>query len=111
LTRSCTFSLSQSCKQGLWINILLNQNEALALCLRELGSIVDDDVLFLVSLTNTHGEAGLPTSTTQHGGLREVGARGGSLGLWSSDLFLTKLLVVTGGFILIRDDVLRSNDP
>jgi hypothetical protein len=49
----------------------------LALCLRELVSLVDDDVLLLASLTNTHGEAGLPTSTAQRGGLREVGARGG----------------------------------
>jgi hypothetical protein len=49
-----------------------NLNEALALCLRELGSLRDDDVLFLVSLTTTRGEAGLPTSTTQRGGLREV---------------------------------------
>jgi hypothetical protein len=56
------------------MNILLNLNEALALCLRELGSLVDDDVLFLVSLTTTHGEAGLPTSTAQRGGLCEVGA-------------------------------------
>jgi hypothetical protein len=47
---------------------------------------VHDDVLFLVSLTITHGEAGLPTSTTQRGGLHEVSARGRSLGLGSSDL-------------------------
>jgi hypothetical protein len=47
---------------------------------------VDDDVLFFVSLTTTHGEAGLPTSTTQRGGLREVSARGGSLGLGSGNL-------------------------
>jgi hypothetical protein len=47
---------------------------------------VDDDVLFLVSLTTTHGEADLPTFTTQRGGLREVGARGRSLGLGSGDL-------------------------
>jgi hypothetical protein len=32
----------------------------------------------LDSLTTTHGEAGLVTSTTQRGGLREVGARGGA---------------------------------
>jgi hypothetical protein len=51
---------------------------------------VDDDVLFLVSLTTTHGEAGLPTSTAQRGGLREVGARGRSLGLGSGDFFPTK---------------------
>jgi hypothetical protein len=37
------------------MNILLYLNEALALCLRELGSLIDDDVLFLVSLTTTHG--------------------------------------------------------
>jgi hypothetical protein len=72
------------------MNILPNLNEALALCLRELGSLVDGDVLFLISLTTTHGEVVLPTSTTQHGSLREVGAQGGSLGLGSGDLFLTK---------------------
>jgi hypothetical protein len=72
------------------MNTLLNLNEALALCLRELGSHVDDDVLFLASLTTTHGEASLPTSTAQHGGLCEVGAREGSLGLGSGDPFLTK---------------------
>jgi hypothetical protein len=65
----------------------LNLNEELALCLRELGSLVDVDVLFLVSLTTTHGEAGLLTSTAQRGGLREVGARGGSLGLGCGDPF------------------------
>jgi hypothetical protein len=48
---------------------------------------VDDDVLFLVSLTTSHGEAGLPTSTAQRGGLREVGAYGRSLGLRSVNLF------------------------
>jgi hypothetical protein len=36
------------------MNVLLNLSKALALCLRELGSLVDDDVLFLVSLTTTH---------------------------------------------------------
>jgi hypothetical protein len=41
---------------------------------------VDDNILFLASLTTSHGEAGLPTSTAQRGGLREVGARGRSLG-------------------------------
>jgi hypothetical protein len=40
----------------------------------------------LDSLTTTHGEAGLPTPTAQHGGLREVGVRGRSLGLRSGDL-------------------------
>jgi hypothetical protein len=60
------------------MNILLCPNDVLALCLCELGSLVDDDVLFLVSLTTTHGEAGLPTSPAWCGGLREVGARGGS---------------------------------
>jgi hypothetical protein len=40
----------------------------------------------LDSLTTTHGEAGLPTSTAQRGGLREIGARGRSLGLRSGDL-------------------------
>jgi hypothetical protein len=48
---------------------------------------VDDDVLFSVSLTTTHREAGLPTSTAQRGGLREVSARGRSLWLGSGDLF------------------------
>jgi hypothetical protein len=37
-------------------------------------------------LTTTHGEAGLPTSTAQRGGLREVGARGRSIELGSGDL-------------------------
>jgi hypothetical protein len=38
---------------------------------------LDDGVLLLAPLTTTHGEAGLPTSTAQRGGLREVSARGG----------------------------------
>jgi hypothetical protein len=37
-------------------------------------------------LTTTHGEAGLPTSTAQCGGLREVGTRGRSVELRSGDL-------------------------
>jgi hypothetical protein len=73
------------------MSTLLNLNEALALCLRELGSLVDDDVLFLASLTTTHGEAGLLTSTAQRGGLREV-AREGSLGLGSGDPFRPNML-------------------
>jgi hypothetical protein len=72
------------------MNILLKPNKVLALCLLEIGSLVDDAVLFLALLTITHGEAGLPTSTAQRGGLREVGARGGSLGLRSGDPFPTK---------------------
>jgi hypothetical protein len=40
----------------------------------------------LDSLTTTHKEAGLPTSIAQCGGLREVGARGGSIELGSGDL-------------------------
>jgi hypothetical protein len=40
----------------------------------------------LDSITTTHGEAGLPTSTAQCGGLREVGARGRIPGLRSGDL-------------------------
>jgi hypothetical protein len=72
------------------MNILLNLNDVLALCLRELGSLVDVDVLFLASLTTTHGEAGLPTSTAQRGSLREVDVRGGSLELGSGDPFPTK---------------------
>jgi hypothetical protein len=71
---------------------LLNVNEALSLCLCELGSPVDDDVLFLASLTTTHGEFGLPTSTAQHGGLREDGAREGSLGLGSGNPFRQNML-------------------
>jgi hypothetical protein len=47
------------------MNILLCLNEVLALCLRELGSLVDDDVLFLATdhysgrgwLTDLHGLA------------------------------------------------------
>jgi hypothetical protein len=38
------------------------------------------------SLTTTHGETGLLTSTAQRGGLREIDVRGGSLGLRSGDL-------------------------
>jgi hypothetical protein len=56
------------------MNILLCLNEVLTLCMRELGSLADDDILFLASLTITHEEAGLPTSTAQCRGLREVGA-------------------------------------
>jgi hypothetical protein len=41
----------------------------------------------LDSLTTTHGEAGLLTSTAQRGGLCEVGAQERNLGLRSSDLF------------------------
>jgi hypothetical protein len=55
----------------------------LALCLCELVSLVDADVLFLASLTTTHGEAVLPTSTAQRGGLRRTRR---SLGLRSGDL-------------------------
>jgi hypothetical protein len=40
----------------------------------------------LDSLPTTHGEAVLPTSTAQRGGLREIGARGRSPGLRSDDL-------------------------
>jgi hypothetical protein len=69
---------------------ILNLNEALALFLCRLGSLVNDDILLLISLTTTQGEVGLPTSTAQHGGLHEVGARGGSLGLGSRDPFSTK---------------------
>jgi hypothetical protein len=55
-TRSCTSSASQSRRQCYMMNILLCLNEVLALCLRELGSLVDDDVLFLSSLTTVDGE-------------------------------------------------------
>jgi hypothetical protein len=40
----------------------------------------------LDSLTANHVEASLPTSIAQRGGLREIGARGRSLGLRSGDL-------------------------
>jgi hypothetical protein len=40
----------------------------------------------LNSLTTTHGEAGLPTSTARRGVLREIGARGRSLGLRCGNL-------------------------
>jgi hypothetical protein len=40
----------------------------------------------LDSLTTTHGEVGLATSTAQRGGLQKVGARGGSIELGSGDL-------------------------
>jgi hypothetical protein len=40
----------------------------------------------LDSLTTTHGEAGLPTSTAQRGGFQEISARGRSPGLRSGDL-------------------------
>jgi hypothetical protein len=90
----------------------LNLNEVLALCMREFGSLVDDDVLFLVSLTTTHGEVGLPTSTAQHGGLREVGMRGGSLELGSGDPFSDQACSQRQeALYFIRDDVLRSNNP
>jgi hypothetical protein len=39
-----------------------------------LVDLVDDDVLCFGSLTTTHREAALLTSTAQHGGLREVSA-------------------------------------
>jgi hypothetical protein len=63
-----------------------------ALCLCELGSLVNYDVLFLTSLTTTHREDGLPTSIAQRGGLREVGTRGWSLGLRSGDPFRPSML-------------------
>jgi hypothetical protein len=40
----------------------------------------------LDSLTTTHREVGLPTSTAQRGGLREIDARGTSPGLRSGNL-------------------------
>jgi hypothetical protein len=40
----------------------------------------------LDSLTTTHGEVGLWTSTAQRGGLRKVSAREGSIELGSGDL-------------------------
>jgi hypothetical protein len=77
--RSSTFSLSDEI-------FLLNLNEVRPCACASLVVFVDDNVLFLVSLTTTHGEAGLPTSTAQRGGLREVGTQGRSLGLGSDDL-------------------------
>jgi hypothetical protein len=56
-----------------------------AFCLCEPSSLVDNDVLLLISLTTSHKEAGLLTSTAQCGGLREVGARGWGLGLRFGD--------------------------
>jgi hypothetical protein len=58
-----------------------------AFYLCEPGSLVDNDVLLFVSLTSSHREAVLPTSTTQLGGLREAGTQVWSLGLRSGDLF------------------------
>jgi hypothetical protein len=49
----------------------------LPLCLLELGSLLIVDVLYLAPLNTTHGEAGLPTSTAQWGGLGEISVRGG----------------------------------
>jgi branched-subunit amino acid permease len=49
-------------------------HEVLALCMCKLGSLLSGVVLYLASLTTTHGDAGLLTSTAQQGGLREVGA-------------------------------------
>jgi hypothetical protein len=72
---------------------------------------VDDDVLFLISLTTTHREAGLPTSTDQCGVLREVCARGRSLGLGSGDLSDQACSQRQEALYFIRDDVLRSSDP
>jgi hypothetical protein len=93
------------------MNTLLNLNEALALCLRELGGLVDDDVLFRASLTTTHGEAGLPISTAQRGGLPEIGAREGSLGLGSGDLSSTNHARSDRRLHYHYDGFLRSYDP
>jgi hypothetical protein len=62
-----------------------------AFCLCEPGSLVDNDVLLLVSLTTSRREAGLPTTTAQRGSLHEVSARVWSLWLRSGDPFSTKL--------------------
>jgi hypothetical protein len=64
-------------------------------CMSLVGLVVTYYVLD--SLTTTHGEAGLPTSTTQHGGLREVSARGRSLGLRS---WRPSMLMAARGFVL-----------
>jgi hypothetical protein len=93
------------------MNTLLGLNETLASCLRELGSLVDDDVLFLVSLTTSHGEAGLPTSTAQRGGLREVSTREGSLGLESGDPFRPNMLRGDRRLHAHRGSLLMSYDP
>jgi hypothetical protein len=80
-----------------------------AFCLCEPGSLVDNDVLLLVSLTTSHREAGLPTSTAQLGGLREVGARVWSLGLRSGDPFFDQACIAaTEGFVRIRGSLLGS---
>jgi hypothetical protein len=62
------------------------------------------------SLTTTHGEAGLPTSSAQRGGLREVGARGRSLELRSGDLSCQALLEAALGFVLVKVGALGSCD-
>jgi hypothetical protein len=83
-----------------------------SLCLCELSSLVDNDVLLLASLTTTHGGAGLPTSTAQRAGLREVCARGWSLGLRSGDLFRPSMLRGNRRLLCSLGVVfLRSYDP
>jgi hypothetical protein len=62
-------------------------NEVLAFSLYEFWSILQMTTFCILdSLTTTHREAGLPTSTAQRGGLREIGVRGRSPGLRSGDL-------------------------
>jgi hypothetical protein len=51
----------------------------------EPGTLVDNDVFLLVSLTTSYIEAGLLTYIAKCGGLREVSARGWSLGLRFGD--------------------------
>jgi hypothetical protein len=62
-------------------------NEVLAFCLHDFWLILlMTTFCILDSLTTTHREAGLPTSTARRGGLREISARGRSPRLRSGDL-------------------------
>jgi hypothetical protein len=65
----------------------------------------------LDSLTTTHGEVGLPTSTAQRGGLHKVGAREGSIELGFGDLSDQACSRRQEDFTLVEDGVLRSYDP
>jgi hypothetical protein len=89
-SRSCAFPPLCLVNHVFWINTCKAEMKHFDFCLWEPGSLVDNDVLLLVSLTTSHREAGLPTSTGQRGGLREVGVRVWSLGLRSGDHFSTK---------------------
>jgi hypothetical protein len=67
-------------------------------CTSLVGLLLMAMYYILDSLTTTHGEASLPTSTAQHGGLREVGARGRSLGIGS---WRPSMLMAARGFVLV----------